>query len=60
MFTIPTAALTAPAAGPWDPRAHARGVTGQMVFFAFYAGAYSMMSILRKEEWPLAACSPRR
>jgi ABC-2 type transport system permease protein len=51
--------MSAPAAGgaAEDPMRNMLGgmMTGQMVFFAFYTGAYSMMSILReKEEGTLA------
>jgi len=45
----------APAAGPAqtaDPIAELMGLTlsGQIIFFAFFTGAYAMMSILRDEE----------
>ena len=47
--------LTAPAAGESetaDPLQQMMGLTmtGQMIFFAFFTGAYSMMSILREDE----------
>lgn len=47
--------LTAPAAGETksaDPIKQMMGLTmaGQMIFFAFFTGAYSMMSILREDE----------
>lgn len=47
--------LTAPAAGESDsadPIQQMMGLTmaGQMIFFAFFTGAYSMMSILREDE----------
>lgn len=47
--------LTAPAAGESesaDPLKQMMGLTmaGQMIFFAFFTGAYAMMSILREDE----------
>lgn len=47
--------VVAPAAGEaetTDPTQHMMGLTmaGQMIFFAFFTGAYSMMSILREAE----------
>lgn len=47
--------LTAPAAGESesaDPIQQMMGLTmaGQMIFFAFFTGAYAMMSILREDE----------
>lgn len=47
--------LTAPSAGETesaDPIKQMMGLTmaGQMIFFAFFTGAYSMMSILREDE----------
>jgi ABC-2 type transport system permease protein len=49
---LKTIAPAAGAAGGSSPLQQVLGLTmaGQMIFFAFYTGAYSMLSILREEE----------